>query len=226
MGARNDETSERRVGATARFGSDAAAACSRARGWHFPRRCDWRRGDWRSGVHQDRIAQILERTRAVLDAEEHATLSGIVDSVALIQAESQTKDALLERLRRMIFGASTESTHNVLGGGAAGRLPRTRRTSARPTTEAARSRAQCRRRIHRRRANDGEAPRSARRGACPGCASGKLYPQSEPAKLVRITGMAPLSATVYACDRLRCNLCGEVFTAPAPAGQRPACWGS
>ena len=30
--------------------------------------------------------------------------------------------------------------------------------------------------------------------------------------------MAPLSATVYACDRLRCNLCGEVFTAPAPDG--------
>jgi len=54
--------------------------------------------------------------------------------------------------------------------------------------------------------------------ACPGCTSGKLYPQNEPAKLVRITGMAPLSATVYACDRLRCNLCGEVFTAPAPAG--------
>ena len=54
--------------------------------------------------------------------------------------------------------------------------------------------------------------------ACPGCESGKLYPQSEPAKLVRITGMAPLSATVYACDRLRCNLCGEVFAAPAPAG--------
>ncbi len=54
--------------------------------------------------------------------------------------------------------------------------------------------------------------------ACPGRESGKLYAQSEPAKLVRITGMAPLTATVYSCERLRCNLCGEVFTAPAPAG--------
>ncbi|MEJ0005993.1 MAG: transposase [Steroidobacteraceae bacterium] len=35
---------------------------------------------------------------------------------------------------------------------------------------------------------------------------------------MRITGMAPLTATVYSCERLRCNLCGEVFTAPAPAG--------
>ena len=30
--------------------------------------------------------------------------------------------------------------------------------------------------------------------------------------------MAPLMATVYACERLRCNLCGEVYTAPAPEG--------
>ena len=30
--------------------------------------------------------------------------------------------------------------------------------------------------------------------------------------------MAPLQATVYECDRLRCNLCGEVFTAAAPPG--------
>jgi hypothetical protein len=40
----------------------------------------------------------------------------------------------------------------------------------------------------------------------------------DPARLVRITGMAPLGATVFECDRLRCNLCGEVFTAPAPEG--------
>jgi hypothetical protein len=53
---------------------------------------------------------------------------------------------------------------------------------------------------------------------CPGCLKGKVYPLAEPGRLVRIIGMAPLSATVYECARLRCNLCGEVFTAPAPAG--------
>ncbi len=39
---------------------------------------------------------------------------------------------------------------------------------------------------------------------------------------MRITGIAPLCATVYACARWRCNLCGEVFTAPAPEGVDPA----
>ena len=47
---------------------------------------------------------------------------------------------------------------------------------------------------------------------------GKLYTQPQPAVLVRIRGMAPLSATRYELERLRCNLCGEVFTAAAPTG--------
>src|SRR6202041_1888002 len=57
--------------------------------------------------------------------------------------------------------------------------------------------------------------------ACPGCEKGKVYPQKEPRTLVRIVGQAPLAATVYELDRLRCNLCGEVFTAPEPEGIGP-----
>ena len=57
--------------------------------------------------------------------------------------------------------------------------------------------------------------------ACPGCEKGKVYPQKEPRALVRIVGQAPLAATVYELDRLRCNLCGEVFTAPEPEGIGP-----
>ena len=57
--------------------------------------------------------------------------------------------------------------------------------------------------------------------ACPGCERGKVYPQKEPRTLVRVVGQAPLAATVYELDRLRCNLCGEVFTAPEPEGIGP-----
>lgn len=37
-----------------------------------------------------------------------------------------------------------------------------------------------------------------------------------PAVIVRVTGGAPLSADRFELQRLRCNLCGKVFTAKAP----------
>jgi transposase len=171
-------------------------------------------------VSVEEISAIVDRTQAgALSAEDHAKLKAAIDTFALITAQLQTKDASLDRLRHMIFGATTESTRNVLGetreeppaAGSAGEAAASRpkppghgRNAAAAYTGAEKIT------VTHPTLHGGEA--------CPGCDSGKLYPQSEPAKLVRITGMAPLSATVYACDRLRCNLCGEVFTAPAPAG--------
>ena len=43
-----------------------------------------------------------------------------------------------------------------------------------------------------------------------------MYRQKKPATLIRITGQAPLKATVLEMERLRCNACGEVFTARPP----------
>jgi len=42
--------------------------------------------------------------------------------------------------------------------------------------------------------------------ACPGCATGKVYAQQEPRRLIRIVGQAPLAATVYALERLQAHL--------------------
>lgn len=53
---------------------------------------------------------------------------------------------------------------------------------------------------------------------CPSCRQGKLYEQSRPAVIVHVTGGPPLGADVYEAQRLRCNPCGEVFTASLPAG--------
>jgi len=51
---------------------------------------------------------------------------------------------------------------------------------------------------------------------CPKCDQGTVYETAEPGRLVRIRGQAPLGATVYELQKLRCNLCGEIFTAAAP----------
>ena len=49
---------------------------------------------------------------------------------------------------------------------------------------------------------------------CPECQKGKVYPTAS-GVTVRITGSAPLTATSFELEKLRCNLCGEVFTATA-----------
>ena len=56
---------------------------------------------------------------------------------------------------------------------------------------------------------------------CPDCARGNVYTQKEAKALVRIVGQAPLAATVYELERLRCNACGQVFTAEEPEGVGP-----
>jgi transposase len=57
---------------------------------------------------------------------------------------------------------------------------------------------------------------------CPECLRGKVYRQKEPATRVRFVGHAPLEATVFEMERLRCNACGEVFTADEPETAGPA----
>ena len=56
---------------------------------------------------------------------------------------------------------------------------------------------------------------------CPECGQGNVYAQKEPRVLVRIIGQAPLAATVYSLERLRCGACGQVFTAQEPEGVEP-----
>jgi transposase len=56
---------------------------------------------------------------------------------------------------------------------------------------------------------------------CPECGKGNVYGQKEPKVLVRIVGQAPLAATVYSLERLRCGACGQVFTAQEPEAVGP-----
>ena len=52
--------------------------------------------------------------------------------------------------------------------------------------------------------------------SCPECQKGKVYQQKEWKTLVRFAAQPPIQATVYEVERFRCNLCGEIFTAPTP----------
>jgi hypothetical protein len=72
--------------------------------------------------------------------------------------------------------------------------------------------------IRRREESRDRAREAGLRRSVPGCEKGRVYEQQDPPVLVRIVGQAPLAATVYELQRLRCNLCGEIYTAEAPEG--------
>jgi transposase len=159
-----------------------------------------------------------------LSPDDHAKLKAALDTLALVTAELQTTQTSLDRLRRLLFGAKTEKTRTIVGPGAAPDAPG---PGASPSAAAGPVTAGPPRPGHGRTGAAAYTGAdtvtivhpSLRRGDhCPGCTTGKIYPLAEPATLVRITGVAPLGATVYECERWRCNLCGEVFTAPAPEG--------
>lgn len=171
----------------------------------------------RREVDPAELARIVERTRQTLSPEDFARLKAAMDTLAFVTAELQAKGTSLERLRRLLFGAPTEKTDEVL------------RQAGQPPAEPPQGQAEDRARAPGHGRHAAAAYTGARREkveharlksgqACQGCLKGKLYPLSEPAVRVRVTGMAPLSATVWECERLRCNLCGEVSTAQAPEG--------
>ena len=182
----------------------------------------------RRELHLDELIGIVEHAKASLTEQEHATLKAAVETLAFLTQELEAKGTTIERLRKLIFGASTEKTSDVLGDEPAGEragAPGEQTPGGGDNGAATSSRP--------KRPGHGRNGAASYRGAtkvkvphpslksgdpCPECPKGKVYPMSEPAMLVRVRGMAPLAATVYECDRLRCNLCGEVFTAEAPLG--------
>ena len=180
----------------------------------------------------EQLNAIVERARtAPLPAAEHAILKAAVETLARVTAELESTQTTLARVQRIVFGASSETTAGVLGeakGATEADLAPARAASPPAPTEAPPPGKPKPKGHGRNGAQDyPRAPRihvphaTLQHGdPCPesGC-GGRVYLQrQEPAVLVRVTGVAPLQAQVYELERLRCGLCGTVFTADPPAG--------
>jgi transposase len=184
------------------------------------------------------LKSILERVRsgAAISEEEVAKLEGAVDTLAALTLELEAKGVTLAKLRGMLFGARTETTRNVVGdapsdGGTAESADAPEENGDAGSENASdagekKTAEKAKRKGHGRHGSEDYtgakkvkvALESLKAGdLCPECERGKLYPLP-PSVLVRVTGIAPLAAIAYELEKLRCNACGEVFTAKAPDG--------
>jgi hypothetical protein len=177
-------------------------------------------------IKLEELKAIIDKTKtASLSEEDSEKLEAAVETLAFLTNELEKKRVSINRLRQLLFGASTEKTSQVFKD--TGENTDSAPGSAPGDVAGKESKEKKKRKGHGRNgASDYKGAEkikipheSLQHGdGCPECERGKVYLQNEPGVIVRVKGMAPLSATVYEQEKLRCNLCGKVFTAAAPEG--------
>jgi transposase len=164
-------------------------------------------------LSREEIEEALAQAKAALPEKTFRILEKVVQAYLWVLGLLEKKRATIGRLRRMLFGPKTE------------KMPPGK--EGKPSSSAKRKQDSISRRGHGHGRNGAAEYTGARKvcvphetlkpgDRCPGCGKGKVYEQAEPGVLVRVTGRPPLEATVYELQKLRCNLCGEIFTAHAP----------
>jgi transposase len=190
-------------------------------------------------VDSDRLEEVLRRAEGSLDEKDAALIRAVFESYAYVTELVEDKNTSIRRLRQLFFGKRTEKTATVVGEKAKDSDAPSECAAAAETgldaepwnpAESSESDEAATSKGHGRHGADtyrGAAriavrhPSLAAGNACPACGQGTVY-EKVPGVLVRIIGQPQLGATIYELQKLRCHLCGEVFTAPAPveAGEK------
>ncbi|MBN1393516.1 MAG: transposase [Pirellulales bacterium] len=188
-----------------------------------------------------RLDDVLRRAAGALPEDDYAILKAVVESYSYIADLVGDKNASIARLRKLLFGAKTEKTAAVLGKQKTP-LPASSTADAAPDSSAAATAATAAETAAGDAAEGGDTAPAKGHGrngaeaytgaeqirvpheslqagdACPKCEDGTVYEWKHPGVLVRLVGQPPIGAKVYYLQKLRCGLCGALFTAAPPAG--------
>ena len=182
----------------------------------------------RIDLNLEEVDALLERAAGLLEKGDYEIIKGMTDTIRILSQAVDEKASSIRRLLRMLFGATTEKAKNVL------ETSDKKEDSDEPKTPSdmpgdgpsgKEEKPDKKRKGHGRNgasdytgadkisvSNTGLKPGDP----CPECLKGKVYKMAIPKVVVRIVGNAPLAAKVYEMEKLRCNLCGLVFTAKEP----------
>jgi len=177
-------------------------------------------------VSMQEVELALQRAKATLSEQDFELLKALAESYAYLSHLVEGNHTTIAKLRKMLFGTSNEKTDAVLG-----KLGAESTTSAEANAADESGAAAASEPAHKGHGRNGaDQYRSATRtrilheamkaGAkCPEAeCKGILYKLAEPSLIVRVVGGPPLCAHVWELERLRCSLCGKIFTAKEPVG--------
>ena len=177
----------------------------------------------------DKLEEILRRVEAQdLRGDDYETIRRVIESYVGLFGLVGDKNTTIQRLRKMLFGSRTEKTSVVVGKSKTSPPASTSQEAGSTTSPEGNAEQPA----ESPRKNHGRNGASAYTGAeqievrheslspgdpCPKCEEGTVYETNRPGVLVRLMGQPPVGARVYSLQKLRCNLCGVVFTASPPA---------
>ena len=174
---------------------------------------------------QEQRDELLELAKPALSERQYRLLEGMLGTFVYVMLKLQNATTSLRRFQQMLFGARTAHKRNLAvgpGPSSASAPALTTDTAAvddDPAVQAALVPRQPKPGHGRNAAPIVECEHSELKSGerCPQCQTGRVD-DSPPRTLVKVIGQAPLGATVYRLQRLRCRLCDALFTAPLPAG--------
>jgi transposase len=179
-------------------------------------------------LDSEQLESLLSRMEAgQLTAEDVETLRAALQSYLYVTQLIDQKSTTIARLRKLLFGAETEKTAAVTGHHADSPSTAGTAESGSPGAAGGGSTKKPREKPkgHGRNGADDypgatrvRVPHEALHAGdpCPSCERGTLYGQPRGGIQLRFTGQPPVQVTVYELEKLRCGLCGEVFTAKLP----------
>jgi transposase len=162
------------------------------------------------------VEALLERVeKGALHEGDYEIIKRLIEAFVYLSQSVDEKATAIKRLLRIIFGAKTETRKKLFKIGSEPKEADVPGEESEPKKQPGHGR------------NGADAYKQAERikvpiqnlkagESCRECPKGKLYPVKKSGTLVRFVGMAPLAAKIYELEKLRCNLCGEVFTAQPP----------
>lgn len=161
------------------------------------------------------LDQLLSELRPLLPGPTYQLVESLLRTLQWLMAAIEEKKLSIARLQRMIFGNQTEKTDQLLGS-----------QTAATSIEKNPSEPKPKRQGHGRKgakdypgAKRIPVPHPAHKPGdlCPECLKGKLYLLKVPARIIRLMAQPIVTATIFELEKLRCALCGVLFTAPLPA---------
>jgi transposase len=175
----------------------------------------------RIDVSTEELEALLEQARQEpLREEGYHQLKAAIRTLVYVTELLEKKETTLAALRELLCPASTEKTDKVLQQAGLETGEKKHPASGERGGKSAPPGHGRNGAAAYRGAQKIKVPHASLKAGdpCPDAqCGGKVYVQRDPGVLVRIKGQAPIAATVYELEKLRCNLCGNVYTAEAPA---------